>query len=86
MKQKDIVYLLIAVVILLAAGYLAYTQVIAPKSQAANKVVTYEVVSEIRPDFNPSALAALADGIKNTNYSVVIDINAGVGNPDIFGK
>ncbi len=86
MKKKDLIYLFIAVVILLVAGYLAYTQVIAPKSQAAKQDVTAEVVGEIKPNFNDPAITALTDTTKNHDYMVDIDINAGVNNASVFGK
>lgn len=86
MKKKDIIYLFIAVVILLGAGYLAYTQVIAPKSQTGEQEVTAEVVGEIKPDFSADAMSAITDATKNRDYAVEIDINAGVNNPAVFGK
>jgi len=86
MKKKDLIYLFIAVAILLLAGYLAYTQVFASKMQAAKKVEQVEIISAIKPDFNSGAMSALTDATKNRDYSVVIDINAGVNNPAVFGK
>lgn len=86
MKKKDLIYLVIAVLILLTAGYLAYTQVFAAKTSTAKQEVTAEVVGEIKPNFNSAALSALADGTKNLDYAVDIDITAGVNNPAVFGK
>jgi flagellar basal body-associated protein FliL len=86
MKKKDLIYLILAVIILLGAGYLAYTQVVAPKSQASKQDVTAEVVGEIKPDFNADALSAIEDSAKNKDYSVEIDVNSGVNNAAVFGK
>lgn len=85
MKKKDLVYAVIAVVILLVAGFLAYTQLV-PKKSAASKVVQYEVVGKILPDFDAVAIAKLSDTNAVQNYGVDIDITQGVGNKDIFGK
>ena len=86
MKKKDLIYLFAAVIILLVAGYLAYTQVFAAKSNAAKKEVTTEVVGEIKPNFNPAALSVITDATINRDYAVEIDIKAGVNNAAVFGK
>ncbi len=85
MKTKDMVYLVLAVAILLGAGFLAYTQVIAPKS-AKSKVVTAEVVGAISPDFDAAAITMLNNPDKVRDYNVDIDIHSGVNNASIFGK
>lgn len=85
MKKKDLVYAVIAVTILLIAGFLAYTQ-LAPKKSAASKVVQYEVVGKISPDFDVAAIAKLSDTATVQDYGVDIDITQGVGNKNIFGN
>jgi hypothetical protein len=85
MKSKDLVYLLLAVVILLAAGYLGYTQ-LAPKKGAANKGAQVEVVGVIGADFDGAAMAALTDGSKVRDFSQPLDLSNGLGNQAVFGQ
>ena len=84
MKTKDIVYILLAVAILLVAGYIAFTQLV-PKTASAKKVQV-EVVGSISPDFDQAALTQLSDGTKIRDFSVPLDLSSGLGNKDIFGQ
>lgn len=86
MKKKDIIYLFIAVAILLVAGYLAYTQVVAPKSKSAKQDVKVEVVGTIKPTLNEAALNSITNGAVSRDYSVDIDITSDVNNAAVFGK
>jgi PBP1b-binding outer membrane lipoprotein LpoB len=85
MKTKDIIYMLLAVGIFLVAGYIAYTQLFAPK-QSAKKKVEVEVVGEIKPDFSGTALAAIKNSDKNRDFSVPLDLTTGLNNTAIFGR
>ena len=83
MKSKDIFYLLIAVVILLGAGYLGYTQLMPKKT--ADQGVKVEVVGDIPADMDQSALATIRDRDKVVDYSVLIDLTTGLNNAQPFG-
>ena len=85
MKKKDIVYLLVAVVILLAAGYLAYTQLFSSKSQARNKGVMVEKIGKIPSTLDESGLSALSDTEKARSFDAPVDLT-GLNNPAPFGQ
>jgi hypothetical protein len=84
MKPKDLVYLLIAVVILMAAGYLAYTQLVPQKSSAQG--VTVEIVGPITENYDSVALTGLTNADKVRDYSVPIDLGTGLNNQAVFGQ
>jgi hypothetical protein len=87
MKSKDLAMLLIAVVIFLVAGYLGYTQFLAPKNtDGGAKTVEVEVVGVIAPDFDQDTLAQLADTSTVRNFSVPLDLTTGLGNQAVFGR
>jgi hypothetical protein len=83
MKQKEIVYLVLAVVILLVAGYVGYTQ-LAPK-KAASKTVEVEKVGVIPRDLDAEGLARIQDTTKVTDYNSPVDLT-GLGNQAVFGQ
>ena len=85
MKRKDIVYLLLAVGILLVAGYLGYTQLV-PQKGSSSKTVQVEVVGPISDTFDDNALAQVTDGSKVRDFSVPIDLTTGLNNRAIFGQ
>ena len=82
MKQKDIVYLLLAVVILLVAGYVGYTQLVPKK--ATSKTVEVEKIGVIPSDMNPAGLVWLSDPTKVKDYNSPVDLS-NIGNKAIFG-
>jgi hypothetical protein len=82
MKSKDIVYLILAAVILIGAGYLGYTQLM-PKS-ATEKAVEVDVIGKIPSGFDDTAMARLTDDSKVVNYNVPPDLT-GLGNAKPFG-
>jgi hypothetical protein len=84
MKSKDIVYLLLAVVILLVAGYLGYTQLV-PQQKGA-KTVQVEVVGPIDENFDGAALAQVTDGSKVRDFGVQLDLTSGLNNQAPFGQ
>ncbi|MDF2461562.1 MAG: hypothetical protein K0S68_965 [Candidatus Saccharibacteria bacterium] len=82
MKTKDVVLLLVAVVILLGAGYLGYTQLM-PKS-ADKKTTEVDVIGKIPSGFNDEAMAQLTDDSKVVNFNSPVDLT-GLGNTKPFG-
>jgi hypothetical protein len=88
MKKKDLIALVIAVAILLVAGYLVYTQLIPQKSGGAGQAdgVKVEVVGSIAGDFDQTALTTLDDATKVRNFAVNIDLTTGLGNQAVFGQ
>ena len=84
MKKKDLVYLLVAVVILLAAGYLAYTQLLPKSHTSAATGVQVEKVGVIPSDMDSAGLAAINDPDKVTDFNSPVDLS-GLGNAAPFG-
>lgn len=83
MKQKDIVYLVLAVVILLAAGYVGYTQLMPKK--ASSKVVEVEKIGKIPSELDTSGLATLNDPTKVRDFNSPVDLT-NLNNKAIFGN
>jgi hypothetical protein len=77
--------LLLAVVILLVAGYLGYTQLV-PHKSTGNKNAQVEVVGSIAPNFDGTAMSALTDGSKVRDFSQNLDLTTGLGNQAVFGQ
>lgn len=84
MKQKDLVYLVLAVVIFLAAGYIGYTQLI-PAGSQAKKTVEVEKVGVIPESLDSVGLAALNNEEKSVNYNSAPDFKD-LGNTAPFGQ
>lgn len=84
MKQKDIVYMVLAAVILLVAGYIAYTQLVPQKASSSKKAVEVEKVGMIPRELDKDGMARLRDESKVKDYSSPVDLN-GLGNKAIFG-
>ncbi|MBW3538211.1 hypothetical protein KY386_01825 [Candidatus Parcubacteria bacterium] len=84
MKKKDVVYLALAGVIFMAAGFLASTK-LAPSGGQAGKQVSVEVVEPISPNYDRAALEQLADKDRARDFSVTNDLNSGLGNKAPFG-
>ncbi len=80
MKQKDIIQLTIAMVVLVAAGFLIYS-IVGPKNKSASKGITYEVVTPIKGDFDQTALAKLSDSSVARDFYTKPDLRSGIGNP-----
>lgn len=85
MKTKDLISLVVAVVILLVAGYIVLTQLM-PKPQGSANGVEVEVVGEIKPNFDEQALTLLSDAEKTRDFSVPVDLTTGLNNTAVFGK
>ncbi|HEY2004237.1 MAG TPA: hypothetical protein VGH44_03925 [Candidatus Saccharimonadia bacterium] len=84
MKQKDLVYLVIAVVIFLVAGYIGYTQLVPKKAGAGSTGVQVEKVGIIPDNFDQTALTELNDPTKVVDYSTPQDFS-GLANTAPFG-
>ena len=82
MKQKDIMYLVLAVVILLVAGYVGYTQLVPQKP--SSKVVEVDKIGPIPASLNAKGLAAINDSSKVRDFSTPVDLS-GLGNQAVFG-
>lgn len=86
MKKKDVIFAILAVVILLVAGYIAYTQLMPKKSAAAqSKVVMVEVIGPIPSSLNEQGLAILTDPKQVVNFNSPVDFT-GLGNAAPFGR
>ncbi len=83
MKQKDLIYLVVAVVILLVAGYIVYLNVM-PKSSAAEGVKV-DIVGTIDDKLDRDGLAQLTDTSKVKDFSSPVEFT-GLNNPAPFGK
>ncbi len=87
MKRKDLTYLVLAVIILLVAGYLAYTQLLNNKTaKPASSGVSVEIVGTIPSDFNSDAQKLLLDNSRSVDYSVPASLTTGLGNSAVFGQ
>jgi len=84
MKQKDLVYLVIAVVIFLVAGYVGYTQLLPKKVASGSAGVQVEKVGIITDSFDQTALTELSDPTKVVDYSTPQDFS-GLANTAPFG-
>ena len=82
MKQKDVIYAVLAVVILLVAGYVGYTQLVPKK--ASSKVITVEKVGPIPGELNAEGLTRINDPVKVVDYNSRPDLS-GLGNKAPFG-
>jgi hypothetical protein len=88
MKQKDIVMLMVAVVIFLGGGYVAYTQLLAgPTSSSAGTGTVVQVVGSIDSGLNNTTLTDLTavNPSNHTDFIPKIDLTTGLNNPAPFG-
>ena len=83
MKKKDLTYLVLAVVILLVAGYVGYTQ-LAPKKTVNSNVVEVEKVGVIPEAMDAQGLARISDLEKVVDFNSPVDLT-GLGNGAPFG-
>jgi hypothetical protein len=82
-KQKDIVYLILAVVIMLVAGYVGYTQIVPKKAGA--KTVEVEKVGVIPDHLDEKALDWLSDSTRVRDFGSPVDLS-GLDNAAPFGQ
>jgi hypothetical protein len=81
-KQKDVVYLVIAAAIFVVVGYVGYTQ-FGPKKAAA-KAVQAEVVGTIPSSFDSTALNTLGNTNIVKDFNSPVDLT-GLNNTAPFG-
>lgn len=84
MKKKDMIFALLAVVILLVAGYIGYTQ-LAPKSTTATNTVEVEKVGVIPADLDTGGLKAITDTTRVLDFNAAVDLT-GLGTAAPFGQ
>ena len=83
MKQKDMIYLLIAVVILLVAGYVVYLNLM-PKTETSSEVKV-NIVGKIPSELDRQGIADLTDPAKAKDFSSPVEFS-GLNNPAPFGR
>lgn len=83
MKKKDLIYLVLAVVILLVAGYIIFLN-LAPKGSAQSGVEV-DVVGEMPDSMHAAGLSAMTDPAKSKDFSSPVDYT-GLNNTAPFGK
>jgi hypothetical protein len=81
-KTKDLMFLLLAAVILLVAGYIGYTQLMPQK--AVSKTVEVEVVGSIPDQLDAEGISWLNDQTKVKDYNAPVDLS-GLNNTSPFG-
>lgn len=81
MKQKDIIYLVIALAVFAIIGIFMYDHFSNKNSSAGTQV---EVIQPINSDFNQQTLSILADPNQAVNYQPSISLD-GLGNTKPFG-
>lgn len=81
MKKKELIQLIVALIIIVIAGFLLFQQ-FAPKGEP--KPLTYEAITPIEPNYNEEALRALNDSSKAKNFYNAPDLKSGVGNSSPF--
>lgn len=84
MKSKDVLFLVLAVVILLAAAYIGVTQL--GKKPASSSIGTQvEVIGSIPGSFDSTSLNQLSDPTQVKDFSTPVDLS-GLDNTSPFGK
>ena len=84
MKKKDITYLLLAVGILLVAGYIGYTQLLPKQTTGSSTTVSVDKAGVIPSDMDASGLAAINDPTKAVDFNLAVDLS-GLNNQAPFG-
>ena len=87
MKRKDATMLVVAVLILLVAGYIVSTQILKPKAGSSAKAgVPVEVVGSIPSSLDSSELGVLGDTSKTQDFTPNVDLTTGLGSGAPFGN
>ncbi|HVQ43642.1 MAG TPA: hypothetical protein VMT30_01620 [Candidatus Saccharimonadia bacterium] len=84
MKQKDVIYAVLAVVILMVAGYIGYTQLVPKNANGKSTTVEVEKIGVIPGDLDSAGLDRIGDGGKVIDYNSTPDLS-GLGNSAPFG-
>lgn len=83
MKQKEVVYLLVAMAIFAGIGIFLYSQFGSKKG--AKATVEVEIIEPISGEFDSEALKQVTDETKVRDFTVPVDLSKGLGNPRPFG-
>jgi hypothetical protein len=83
-QKKDLLYIVLSVIILVAVFILGYNQL--NSSGGASAGVTVEVVQPVGSSFNTTTLDHLRDEAKSKNFVVPVDLGTGVGTTTPFGQ
>lgn len=86
MKRKEMIQLIVAAVIIVAAGAFIYSQLTPKKGSAAQSIPTYQVITPIAKDFDSSSLSFLTDPTKTRDFYQAPNLSSGLGNPAPFGS
>lgn len=83
-QKKDLLYIVLSVIILVAVFILGYRQLNPTGGSSAG--VTVEVVQPVGASFNAGAVDQLRDDKKSKNFTVPVDLSSGVGTTTPFGQ
>ncbi len=83
-QKKDLMYIVLTVIILLAVFILGYKQLNPSGGSAAG--VSVETVHPVGASFNSSTLDHIRDDKKSKDFVVPIDLGSGVGTTTPFGQ
>lgn len=81
MKTKDIIFLVLAGIILVVAGTISFG--ILTKNSSKPRQATVEIIEAIKPGFDNQSLQAISDMGKARDFSTPIDLS-GLGNANPF--
>lgn len=83
-QKKDLLYIVLTVIILIAVFILGYKQL--SSSGGGSAGVTVEVVQPVGSSFNAATLDHLRDEKQSKNFVVPVDLGTGVGTTTPFGQ
>lgn len=83
MKTKEMIQAVVAVMVLVAAGYLIYSQLV-PKKPKSASVATIHKITPIEPSFNEDGLRRIGDSSQVRNFYTAPDLQNGLGNTHPF--
>ena len=84
MKSKDVSYMVLAALILVVAGYLAFTK-LAPKP-GVSKDSQVEVVGTFPSEMDSAAKERITNNSLTQDYAADFDLKSGLQNPAPFGQ
>ena len=80
MKTKDLLYICVALALFIVVGAVFYSQF----GKKATNVTYVEVVDPVSSELNNDVVKVLIDATKSRDFTPVIDLNNGLGNPKPF--
>lgn len=83
-QKKDLLYIMLTVIILLAVFILGYKQL--NSAGGGTTGVNVEVVQPVGASFNASTLDHIRDDKKSKDFVVPIDLGSGIGTTTPFGQ